>query len=362
MQKKLIAMAVAGLASGAAFAQSNVTVYGILDMAYVRGSADGADSRSRIDSGGMSGSRLGFKGVEDLGNGLKAVFNLEWGVEIDQQMGLGQTAAGPGSNTVTSTTGNRNSFVGLAGGFGTVAAGRMQTAGYDFACSTSPIAGGVFDAYNKVGLSTGVQLLQCGGQGRANNAFAYISPSFGGLTLAYNHGRVSEYGMAGTPTTRAADYSDAYANLFTAKYAAGPVAVNATYSKVTAKDYLADDIKEMGITGSFNAGVATLYATYQTRKDDASGDKDKKWGVAAGIPVGPAGTVAVQYAKSNMDADEKDSKSWSVAYLHGLSKRTTVYAGYNRVTNDDLIARASMITPTLGGKSSMFGAGLRHAF
>ena len=88
MQKKLIAMAVAGFASGAAFAQSNVTVYGILDMAYIRAKADGADTRTFINSGGMSGSRLGFKGVEDLGNGLKAVFNLEWGVEMDQQLGL----------------------------------------------------------------------------------------------------------------------------------------------------------------------------------------------------------------------------------------------------------------------------------
>mgnify|MGYP001765758179 CR=1 FL=1 len=357
MQKKLIAMAVAGLASGGALAQSNVTVYGIVDMAYVRGSADGADSRSRIDSGGMSGSRLGFKGVEDLGNGLKAVFQLEYGVEVDQQMGLGQTAAGPASNTVTSTTGNRNSFVGLAGGFGTVAAGRMQTAGYDFACATSPVAGGIFDAYNKVGLSSGVQLLQCGGQGRANNAFAYISPSFGGLTLAYNHSRVTEYPAV------VATGDDAYANLFTAKYAAGPLALNGTYSKVSMKNTSgSDDVKEMGVNGSFNMGVATLYASYQTRKDDASGDKDKKWGVAAGIPVGPAGTVAVQYAKSNMDADEKDSKGWTVAYLHGLSKRTTLYAGYNRVTNDDLVDRAAMITPKLGGKSSMFGAGVRHTF
>jgi len=368
MQKKLIAMAVAGFASGAAFAQSNVTVYGILDMAYIRAKADGADSRTFINSGGMSGSRLGFKGVEDLGNGLKAVFNLEWGVEMDQQLGLGQTAAADASanNSSTSTTGNRHSFVGLSGGFGTVAAGRMQTAGYDFACTTSPIAGGIFDAYHKVGVYS---LLACSGAGRASNAFAYISPSFGGLTLAYNHGRVSE-GAApglGAPYTgvgaaSAAKFSDAYANLFAATYDVGPVAVRGVYSKITAKDLLPGNIKEWGLNGAYDLGVAKLYASYQTRKDDATGIKDKKWGIAAGIPVGPAGTVAVQYAKSNMDANDTDSKGWSVAYIHGLSKRTTLYAGYNRVSNDDLVARASIITPTDGGKSSMVGAGLRHSF
>ena len=370
MQKKLIAMAVAGLASGAALAQSNVTVYGIVDMAYIRGAADGASSRTFINSGGLSGSRLGFKGVEDLGNGLKAVFNLEWGMEVDQQLGLGQVGSGAavGTNSANGTTGTRNSFVGLAGGFGTVAAGRMQGAGYDFACATGPLAGGIFDAYNKVGLG-GTQLLSCGGGGRANNAFAYISPDFGGLTVAYNHVRVSEAnapGIApiypGTTGATARKMDDAYANLFSVKYAAGPAAANFTYSKITANDFLPDDIKELGLNGSFDMGVAKLFASYQTRKNDATGDKDKKWGVAAGIPVGPAGTVAVQYAKSNMDANDTDSKGWSVAYIHGLSKRTTLYAGYNRISNDDLVARASTITPNAGGKSSTLGAGIRHSF
>jgi predicted porin len=369
MQKKLIAMAVAGFASGAAFAQSNVTVYGILDMAYIRAKADGADTRTFINSGGMSGSRLGFKGVEDLGNGLKAVFNLEWGVEMDQQLGLGQTAAAgaSASNSATSTTGNRHSFVGLSGGFGTVAAGRMQTAGYDFACTTSPIAGGIFDAYQKIGVYS---LLSCSGAGRANNAFAYISPSFGGLTLAYNHGRVSEGaapGIAGIYTgvgaASAAKFSDAYANLFAATYDAGPLAVRGVYSKINAKDLLPGNIKEWGLNGSYDLGVAKLYASYQTRKDDASGDKDKKWGIAAGIPVGPTGTVAVQYAKTNMDNSDKDAKGWSIAYIHGLSKRTDVYAGYNRVNNDDLANKASITAPVLAGdSSSAFGFGLRHRF
>ena len=119
MQKKLIAMAVAGLASGAALAQSNVTVYGIVDMAYIRGAADGASSRTFINSGGLSGSRLGFKGVEDLGNGLKAVFNLEWGMEVDQQLGLGQTGTGAAIGT-NSASGHPRS---AATGGGTAATG-----------------------------------------------------------------------------------------------------------------------------------------------------------------------------------------------------------------------------------------------
>src|SRR5512139_2089513 len=93
MQKKLIALAIAGLASTAAFAQSNVTIYGLLDYGYsyrfdargmdsVTGGVSGLpkpNSSSQLNGGQQSGNRLGFKGTEDLGNGLKAVFLMEQG-------------------------------------------------------------------------------------------------------------------------------------------------------------------------------------------------------------------------------------------------------------------------------------------
>src|SRR5574343_2044061 len=104
MQKKIIALAVAGLASTAAFAQTNVTVYGIADLSQGAVRATGENSAhagvTRLDS---NSSYIGFKGVEDLGNGLKAVFQFENNVSADTNSGL---------------NGIRDSFVGLAGGFG----------------------------------------------------------------------------------------------------------------------------------------------------------------------------------------------------------------------------------------------------
>jgi predicted porin len=97
MQKKLIALAVASLASGAAFAQTNVTMYGIADAGYVYSQGDaslrscGTNKFSGIQSGLLSGSRLGFKGEEALGNGLKAVFTLEYSLGIDNNSGVGNT-------------------------------------------------------------------------------------------------------------------------------------------------------------------------------------------------------------------------------------------------------------------------------
>src|SRR5574343_219704 len=113
MQKKVIALAVAALASSAAFAQTNVTIYGVVDVqqAWVKssGAVDGNNQKTvcRLDS---HGNYIGFKGVEDLGNGLKAVFQYETEFYADAGGGL---------------TGNRDSFVGLTGGFGTVVAGRL---------------------------------------------------------------------------------------------------------------------------------------------------------------------------------------------------------------------------------------------
>lgn len=116
MKKSLIALAVLA-ASGAAMAQSSVTLYGIADVWVGRTSVTTAagvkTNTSVLQSGGLGGSRLGFKGTEDLGGGLKAVFALEQGVAVD-------TGAGG--------TFNRQSYVGLAGGFGQVTFGNTWTA------------------------------------------------------------------------------------------------------------------------------------------------------------------------------------------------------------------------------------------
>lgn len=89
MQKKLIALAIAGLASSAAFAQTNVQIYGIMDMGVANVKADGRSSGWKIDNGLLSGSRVGFKGEEDLGGGLKALFTVEYMLMPDVNRSVG---------------------------------------------------------------------------------------------------------------------------------------------------------------------------------------------------------------------------------------------------------------------------------
>lgn len=345
MQKKLIAVAVAGLVSGAAFAQSNVTVYGVADAYYGRATADGNKTTNVINGGGLSGSRIGLKGTEAIGNGLSALFVLEYGIANDSKdVGIGSGAAPA-----------RQQLVGLTGGFGTVVAGAAQTAGYDFACANNSLAGSALDPYAKVG-SAGV--VACGHAGRASNAFAYISPNFGGVTLAYNHARVTE-AAAAQPEGK-----DNYANLIGASWASGPIGVNFVASKISmAGTAASDDVQEMGIGASYDLGVVKLGLQLQQYDNKAVDNKNRKFGLNAAIPVG-AGAVHVGYAASKIKetAAEDDPKAYTVAYTHGLSKRTTAYAGYNRVTNASAGTYASTLAPTAGGKSSTFAVGVRHTF
>ncbi len=172
MQKKLIAVAVAGLMSGAAFADSNVTVYGVADAYWASVKTTDQDRYYAVNSAGLSGSRLGFKAVEDLGNGTSALAVIEYGFSMDDGNRVAATDSGLAA---------RQKLVGLTGNWGTAVAGYAQTAGYDFACASTPFAGSALDPQKAVGAGV---LLSCGNSGRAGNALAYISPSFGGATFA----------------------------------------------------------------------------------------------------------------------------------------------------------------------------------
>ena len=336
MQKKIIALAIAGLASTAAFAQTNVTVYGVIDMSYQNVKQDGKKAQTSINSGFLSGSRLGFRGTEDLGNGLKALFTYEMGLAADTGNHAGAA---------------RQSFVGLTGGFGTVVAGRLQTTGYDFNAAAMPgVASGGLDSYHNVGLNANL----IHGTSRADNAVAYISPTFAGLTVAVNHARVTESRNANAllPGGKA---EDATANLIGLSYANGPLTAGLVYAATNMDHTVAkDDVKELALRAAYDFGVAKVGFAWQNNDNDAAatGKKDDKWGLGASIPVGN-GVVAINYASASIDstAANDDKKMFSVGYIHNLSKRTNVYAGYRKLSSD-----------LRNGDERAFAAGLRHSF
>lgn len=367
MQKKLIALAVAGLASAGAFAQTNVTVYGVADMYVGSFKTDNMERSTQVNSGGLAGSRIGFKGVEDLGNGLKALFTMEYALSLDSD----ESATGNGTGIGKA----RQGFVGLTGGFGTAVAGRLQTAGYDWQGKTDVLHGTAIDPLNAVqGASVkGQGFLVGSGSGaiaaRANNAVAYISPSFGGVTVALNRAYVAEESGAKDAET------NAIANLVSVAYENGPLYVGGVYANLDgqAAGATSADRTDWALGAAYDFKVVKLTAGFQKSKDKAIDDNSNTaWSLGAAVPVSAAGTVIASFAKSTLKnngtgvTNDVGIKSWTLAYTHALSKRTTAYAGYNQVNRGDNVpVDASVDTADMtnfGAKTTAFVAGLNHKF
>lgn len=358
MQKKMIALAVAALASGVAVAQSNVTVYGVADAYYGHATADGKAGQNAINSGGWSGSRLGFKGTEDLdGSGLKALFTLEYGLNIDDTSGIGSTATGAGNA--------RQQFVGLTGNFGTVVAGRRQSVGYNFEDVTNPLHGTAFNPLQTVVKAANFGEALIDSSSRLNNTVSYVSPKFSGFTFAYDHSRNTE--SANTAATKNDD-SD---NLLSLTYSNGPLTLSAIYAKRTKDSTVAnDDVKESGFGGFYDFGIVKLFGTYQTAQV-GSASKNKAWQLSGVIPVSANGKIFIEYAGNKIDSTvaTDDSKSYALLYQHSLSKRTMVYTGYQGVSNDKAASAGTALNtaangglPTVGGDAGLFVLGMRHTF
>jgi predicted porin len=330
MQKKIIALAVAGLMSGAAFAQSNVTVYGVVD-AYVANWSGNGERVTGIQSGALSTSRLGFKGVEDLGGGLKAVFNIEGKLMPD---------AG------TFGGGDRQLNVGLSGGFGTVLVGTMSTladswmAQYDYAGNLSARVV-LADTLTNIAVAK-------------TTALAYVSPNFSGLTI----GAANIFGEQATGATRTNTFQ------IGANYMNGPLGATALYTKGSEADVNGADASEYDLGASYDFGVAKVMGVYERSKNTLlSTVANKFWGLGAVIPVGK-GAVHFGYGKRSNDADDTDTSVTTLAYSYGFSKRTTGYVGYARVGNDDgaSVEPHASFTSDLGKNYTGLVAGVRHTF
>lgn len=356
MQKKIIALAVAAAASGAAFAQSNVQIYGIVDIGYVRGSSSDAStvkSRNAMDSGLQSGSRIGFRGTEDLGNGLKASFVLEYMLNNDLDSGVG---------------GSRQEFLALSNQYGTVAAGHQYTPQHGLLGKVDPFGTGTVGnvEFNGNGVYH-VGAFQ-GNTIRLQNLLAYVSPTFGGgfnVIAGYTGNGLGDE----EATAKGAKNGDYKIWAINPNYANGPLFVGLNYHQVKndAADYK-DKIWDLG--ASYDFGMVKLSGVYGQIKNSAgtADNKTKQWMLGATVPVGSAGAVLVSYARNKTDYDAgNDGKAnkWALGYTHSLSKRTNLYAAYAKIkTNDREEGNFSTIgTGRVGNDyTSGLNLGIRHSF
>jgi predicted porin len=242
MKKSAIVLAASSLLTGTAFAQSSVTLYGIADVAIrYTNHADAANhSLTELTNGPITQSRWGLKGTEDLGGGLKAIFQLENGYSVD-------TGAMSSSGQIF----NRQAYVGLAGDFGAVKLGRQYTEGFNFFGDYDPLTIGNYDSNAWPYFLT---------QFRVNNVVSY-GGKFGGLNLG------ASYGFGEKPGTLTQAQSSSNTPYFGARasYEAGPFGVGAVYQEI--RDTAGNKQQMWGAAGKYGVGPAKLFLGYLGGRD-----------------------------------------------------------------------------------------------
>ena len=378
MQKKIIALAIAAAFSAPAFA--DVQVYGLVDLAVAHVSADKQQSDTQLVSGGLSTSRIGLKSASDMGNGMKALVNLEYKID------------GAASTTLVSA---RNELLGVAGDFGTFAGGYLQTTAWDWQNSFDPTSGSTVSPLGNLESGGGMLVGSTAAAARASRALAYISPKMGGVTVAVNYSTAlaDSLGNLGVADTKPATKVNAY--LMSVNYAEGPIAAGLVYAKMATASGEGEK-KDIALGGSYDLGVAKLFATYQNSKtagtstpavaahyvfNTTSGLSDlvpattavaagpevtnKAKSVSAVIPAGP-GAVVVSYAKLSSDAADKGASGETVGYLYNVTTTETIYAAYSHMSQDKNASTYSVdnnaVKGTANGSSSMIAVGLRKKF
>jgi predicted porin len=334
MKKSLIALAVLGAVAGVAQAQTNVTIYGTVDAGITKTKG----STTAINSG--DNNKIGFKGSEDLGGGLSAIFQIEQRFDIDtgSTEGAGARPLWQGQSTV-----------GLQGAFGQVKLGRALTAKQLVGGAFDPWGGtrnrGAFspdlaDAYYNSSVLANEVSPEAAGNRWSNGVF-YSSPVMSGFQANVSVATKEAQGTV-TPTKTPYSLSGTYNN--------GPIGAAVAYERNNV------DTKFWSLAGSYNVGVANLMATYAQQKftDDT---KVKAWTLGARAVAGP-GDVLVAYGQARVDGVSEKAKKFAIGYEYKLSKRTYVYADAINYKN-----KVDLVTGTVNTESvNTFDIGVHHNF
>tara|TARA_R110001599_G_scaffold353676_1_gene595003 strand:- start:26058 stop:27083 length:1026 start_codon:yes stop_codon:yes gene_type:complete len=341
MKKSLLALAIFGAFAGTASAQSSVTVYGIVDTGFSSTDVGGNNGRATgIESSGQSTSRFGFKGTEDLGGGMKAIFQLENGIKTDD------------GTAGTTSAFDRISIIGLEGSFGAVKLGRQQSVTKNAYDAIDPFSdSGSIGPISKI-------FFNAKGPGRDSNSIKYSTPSFAGFKAQ------AEYAF-GEVTGDTGANSQASVGL---GYKNGPLNVQFAYnskdtSNATPTTTMDSDVAFLGAT--YNFGAFTLHGAYANTKFDdktaVNADTEFNNGmIGVTVPFGASTVYATYAVNNNKDVSNSDSQRIALLYTYSLSKRTNLYTGYARTSNDD---KAKLSGAAANGENvTTYNLGIRHKF
>ncbi|MBC7453530.1 MAG: porin [Massilia sp.] len=336
MQFKVLAVAVLASLPLVAAAQSSVTVYGVMDAAIAKedtGAPGG--SRTVTNSGNQSSSRLGFKGSEDLGNGLKAIFNIEAGVALD-------------TGAADSALFGRRAVVGLSGAFGNVTIGREYTPIADVAKETDVLGQGFYGS--NLSAFTSGRLTR-----RISNSVNYKSNSLSGFRFG------GAYATGETSTGPSLNLMGVMVD-----YTLGGLYLGAGYH--TFERLATGDDKELIIGAGYKFGPFEVKGNYMEADPVGANNQFKQYNVGGAYTV-DAHKFFANFQTNKLENGAKGN-AFTVAYQYSLSKRTNVYTSYASLRNNangvfGLNSSSTNVTPpaTAPGSDPMaLSLGIRHTF
>ena len=336
MKKSLLALAVLTAVSGAASAQSSVTLYGKVDLGLVLDSGSSAGKSIRISSGVTGDSRIGFKGVEDLGGGMKAAFQLETGYCADSAQGSPNFCTG--SNQFM----GRQAHGDLTGAFGAISAGRQYSLGFNNLSTIDPFGTGFAGQVNNIVDPSGIRL---------NNSATYSTPNIAGLTGSVEIAFGEQTGNWEANRETGAGLT----------YASGPAYAGFTFYDVSNAAGNGAARKNYLFGGTYDFGVVKVHALAQKSTGAASLDVlDLMGGVT--IPVAGGQVLASYIHHNDRTSADKDAQQLGVGYLYPLSKRTSVYTAYARINNQHGAAFTVGNATATGTGNKAFNLGVVHNF
>jgi predicted porin len=346
----------AATSGNVAGAQDGMTAYGMIDLAVIRESGGSAGSVTKTTSGVSAGSRIGFKGTEQLGGGLAALFVLESGFQGDTgAMGQGGLLFG------------RQAYVGLRGAAGTLLAGRQYTPQYLVVVFADPFGSGyVADSKNIIATS-GNSL------SRMDNTVKYLSPAVAGVTVE----------LAGAPGEVAGDSAAGRQFGGSVAYAAGPLQMRAGYhnrNSDTAMLKNTENGRNTVVAAVYDFGVVKLHALYGVNHGlnssvlrntgnpygsrvaplASTDSRDALAGLT--VPFGEHTLLASWLRKDDRTVLNQDATQWALGYRYALSKRTSVYAVYAHIANRNGAGYTAGNASEAGSGNRASSIGISHSF
>ncbi|MFZ6648759.1 porin [Undibacterium sp. TJN25] len=351
--------------AGGAYAQSSVTIYGSIDagVSYVNNQRGGSSVRE--DTGNRSPDRLGFRGTEDLGDGYKALWQLETGFNVDD-----------GTNKKPTVFFNRAALVGLSGPMGTLTLGHMPDFMYEYLRFQS--SGNMGSAYffhpgNLDNLASQFQL---------DNAIKYESPVFNGFTLGAMNGfgeqtdgfnKLRSYSFGAKYIGEALNAGLAYTSsnnrainiggtlgvgkLLGQTLSANPVAPNAVYA-----NFNADSVKSIGLSASYKVGDFTPHFMYSRIKLETAAGSAAEANYEAGTDYAVTGLDTVGASFTRTTFQDIRWNQYNLINMYRLSKRTQVYIAASYQKADNGYAVINSFLPSNTQSQSVYRVGVHHLF